>query len=623
MNDVANQAHTGVARRWIAAYALGIPLAYGALFAAFLFRVGGHDHDQILTFYQLQHWNLSLFGFTRQWSPVMCGGISLAADPHVPFASAGVLGSYLAGPFWGLRAAMVAYFAVGWLGAYLYAGLLSRLPLTRALAASLFIGNGFFFARYAEGHLEIMCFLALPAALWAIHGGDARHGRARGSAWVLRALALGAGMALVVDGSPHAVVHFVPWVIVYAAVLSGVERSLRAIGLVAAALAVVAFADAGYLWPVLQTQQEFPRLTRDVFTNPVQLVWFLLVPTTGALFRNVFLGYEYTLWIGPIVAVALLRSRRAVARALPRSVAVPLAVTAAVFLVLGLGSLVTLGWPRAFSPFDLLRTLPGLRSVKVTARYWGFLALPLGVLGGLAMARFAGEAAAHRWVRVMLACGLVLQLGFQVATIAPSMMTSRRYEAAPIPEGFRARRDTPGENTGVVVEFVEAGTTPQGAVMTPSRGVIDCYNLGDFIRPPMRPGRDLVQQAFLDGRPVNTPMFQGRFLTWSQIVFDRRSEVPRGRWRLVLNQAYNRHWRTSEGQVLRSPEGHLVVEWTTQPEPQGLPQLVFEDEVSTLGARVSLVSWVLLLTVFAVAGTVRLRRSRHGSLAAAPPPDAM
>jgi hypothetical protein len=104
-------------------------------------------------FHSLQHWNATIFGLAKQWTPLMCAGLSMAGEPQIPFMSLSMCLSYLLGPYWGLKIAIPIYFSLGWAGAFLYAGLWFKSREQRMLAASLFIGNG--------GLIELRFFNAL------------------------------------------------------------------------------------------------------------------------------------------------------------------------------------------------------------------------------------------------------------------------------------------------------------------------------------------------------------------------------------------------------------------------------------------------------------------------------
>src|SRR5882757_3002263 len=212
--------------RWWAAFTFAIPVIYAVILTLFAGRVGTADYDQFLVFHELQYWNATLFGLAKQWSPVMCAGMSLAGEPQVPFASLTMLMSYVRGPLTGIVAGTLLYLASGWLGGYLYSGLWLKEQRARLLAASLFIGNGFFICRIAHGHRDFVPFLALPLALWVVHKfSDRADPTLTVANRVLAVLLLGCLFAVVIDGSPVAILHWVFWVGIYCASLAWVRRS--------------------------------------------------------------------------------------------------------------------------------------------------------------------------------------------------------------------------------------------------------------------------------------------------------------------------------------------------------------------------------------------------------------
>src|SRR5580692_2391743 len=136
-----------LARRWLSALSLGIVAVYAVFYVVFLSQSGPKDGDQYLVFHSLQYWNSSMFGMAKQWTPLMCSGFSMAGEPQVPFMSLSMALSYVLGPLNGVKSSLVIYLILGWIGAYLYAGLRLTFKWERLLAASLFVGNGFFFCR--------------------------------------------------------------------------------------------------------------------------------------------------------------------------------------------------------------------------------------------------------------------------------------------------------------------------------------------------------------------------------------------------------------------------------------------------------------------------------------------
>src|SRR6202021_18911 len=169
MNELGEITLRPLAQRWLSALSLGIVGGYALFYFCFLSQSGPKDGDQFLVFHSLQFWNASLFGMAKQWTPLMCSGLSMAGEPQVPFMSLSMALSYALGPLGGVRLATTIYLVVGWVGAYLYAGLWLKISSQRFLAAALFIGNGFFICRLGFGHFDFIPFLILPLMLWALH----------------------------------------------------------------------------------------------------------------------------------------------------------------------------------------------------------------------------------------------------------------------------------------------------------------------------------------------------------------------------------------------------------------------------------------------------------------------
>src|SRR6202521_1226469 len=123
MNELGDITLRPFARRWLRALSLGIVTVYAVFYVVFLSRSGPKDGDQFLVFHSLQYWNASMFGMAKQWTPLMCSGLSMAGEPQVPFMSLSMALSYLLGPLWGVKLATAIYLAAGWFGGFLYAGL--------------------------------------------------------------------------------------------------------------------------------------------------------------------------------------------------------------------------------------------------------------------------------------------------------------------------------------------------------------------------------------------------------------------------------------------------------------------------------------------------------------------
>ena len=232
-----------------------------------------------------------------------------------------------------------------------------------------------------------------------------------------------------IDGSPVAIIHLLFWIGLYAVVLAVTARSLRPMILFAASVAIASVLDAGYLWPMLQAQEAYPRLTSEQFTSIFSFLWFAILPLRGKVLPANGNGHELSVFIGPILAYCVWRYRHWLLANVPARMKHPLVVVSLASLVLGMGSLKGLHVPMWLSPFDVLRPLPGFRSIGVTGRYWGFLALPLSLLGTAALWKYVVDSRPGWRLHLCLGTALVLQLGFQAETL------SAHWVDSPAPSG--------------------------------------------------------------------------------------------------------------------------------------------------------------------------------------------
>jgi hypothetical protein len=287
----------------------------------------------------------------------------------------------------------------------------------------------------------------------------------------------------------------------------------------------------------------------------------------------------------------------------------PLVVVSIVSIWLGMGSLHAIHIPASLSPFDWLRPLPGFRSMWVTGRYWGFLALPLSLLGAAALRRLALELADTRQLHAWMFAALLLQFGFQLDALVAPATNSRAY--SPPDEMSWVAKD--GED----IRYVYCRHQPQGALITPQQGVIDCYDDDDFTRADMRPGPDLVQAA-RDQTTDEPEVLTAKFMTWDNIRIrsasppvDRTNEPSRVD--VVLNQAYNKHWHSTDCNIAADAHGNMVASCDRGAILRHPLDLEFYDPVSALGARVSIEAWsgwltaVLALLIFGSARRASLR----------------
>jgi hypothetical protein len=567
----------------------------------------------------LQYWNANLFGLAKQWTPVMCSGLSLAGEPQVPFASLTMLLSYLLGPSIGIMAGTYAYLTIGFIGAYLYSGLWLEDWRARLLAASLFIGNGFFICRISHGHLDFLPFLSLPLALWTVHEtSDPAARLLTGARRILAVLLLGCLFSMVIDGSPVAIIHLMFWIGVYAIGLGCVRKSVFPVLVFAAACCLASVLDAGYLWPMLDAQTEFPRRTPDTFTGPWSLLWFMLIPMRGKVLPANGTGIELSVYIGPFLAYLIWRFRHVVLARIPREVLLPTLLVSAVSIWLGMGSLHVAHVPVWLSPFDWLRPLPGFRSMNATGRYWCFLALPLSLLATASVVHYAQLEPRPKHRNLLLLGTLLSQLLFQGESLASAWWPSVPHTDAALHGLFDG---TPREIEMVVNPGTKAKPRHQGEFISPVRGVVNCYDMDDFTRAPVTPGKSLIKALRIDGDSRSSPaVLQAGFVTWNRIriAAPPASQAGGTLLRITLNQAYHTGWSSPDCLLTRGEQDNLVATCPESRVRSGAAELTFFDPISDLGMRVSRWSAFALLSAALALGLVILIPSRRAAVGTAP-----
>jgi hypothetical protein len=305
----------------------------------------------------------------------------------------------------------------------------------------------------------------------------------------------------------------------------------------------------------------------------------MLVPVWGKFFLSANgKGHELSLFIGPVLAALIWKYRRPIWTDAPPAMRVPLLFVGIASLWLGMGSLRTLHVPPALSPFDLLRPLPGLRSMGVTGRYWGFLALPLSLLSAGALWQFLAARDHGPRVWICLGAALLLQIGFQTSALLSRSLSGRAYQPVPWKGEFHEAETS--------VRFVLRADHLQGEIITPTRAVLDCYNHDDLPRAQTVPGERLV---------LSPARIQGAFVTWNRIRLHQEPSAdppsPDAQVEVRLNQAYHRFWSSGDGVVLRGDHNNLAFRCAASKLRDGPVELSFHDPVSARGMRVSLAGW--------------------------------
>lgn len=346
--------------------------------------------------------------FSVPWfSPAQCGGVPFLADLNVGYYSVPQWLTFAAEPVTAVHLTFVAFAALGAAGFYLLArdrfGLSTPASLT---AAVLFLFNGFFAYRMAQGHLTFHPFMLTPWLAWLALP-PAGTG---GSAWRWPRLVLGAviGAAIFAYAFQAGMIHAIVPVALAVGVIVLVHGHLRGYAwqpwaILAAAAALSVLLSAQRLAAAIAFLDAFPRTLYPLpgFANPLDAVRIAV----AALFWNapdeagmaaltnsqlLLTREEWEYGVGPVAALLLIGGAAVVVagwirRRAPRERVVrSVAFGAAVAIALSLPFVVNWYTPdwNAF-----LKGVPILGSSVVLVR-WFALFIPLAALAaGLAFDR--------------------------------------------------------------------------------------------------------------------------------------------------------------------------------------------------------------------------------------------
>jgi len=144
----------------------------------------------------------------------------------------------------------------------------------------------------------------------------------------------------------------------------------------------------------------------------------------------------------------------------------------------------------------------------------------------------------------------------------------------------------------------------QGEFIGPTRGVLNCYDMDDFIHADVEPGATLVKQASsVSSFGSVEARVAAKFASWNQIHLEMDTSAnvlqPQqlndqgDRISVVLNQAFNPHWRAQGCNVLETKSGNLMLDCPVERLRQAPVEVLFFNKMSAWAASVSVEAWKL------------------------------
>ena len=543
------------------------------------------DYQQTL----LETARVSLLGFGQipLWNPFLGGGVTLAGNTLNHTFSPCFLLILLFGTVTGIKACIVLYALVGQIGMYRLARALDMGRFGAFFAGLLYVLGGVYAQRLTHGHFEWIALAWYPYVLWMIERLMVRF------RWSTVAVG-GLFMAFVfLDGGPYQFVFFMIFACVYT-----LFRDLRVRRLsVFPALCMVFVFGAGLaavkLFPVYETVKAHPRkIVEDNFYGAP------FKPTASGLLYQAFLSRDqehsprvwmpyrlnvgcYLGWVPVLLALLALgfRGRRRW----------PLIVTGLFFLWTMVGTAVS------FSPWDLLKGLPGLSMLRVPSRFNIFVVLVIALLAGEGLECFRERFRKHR-ITPWLAGLVVLLVGvdliwvngriFKVAFSIPPVKVEKekdfkQYMFSPFFETYKKT---------VLYELYDHWICADYPAVLQNRGVIESYRTIPFLSYAI---------------PFDFQTYRGE--AWFEVGGGRvrsvritpnriRVETNARGGLLVINQNYDPGWKAElpHRSIVTTFQGLLAVEL---PPSRSDAVLIYRPASVIKGAWCSLFFLVSLIAI--------------------------
>ena len=433
-------------------------------------------------------WHLSAPALSMPWfNPSQCAGIPWHADPQGAYLSLPQFAAFLVPPLRAIQISFLIYAASGFAGTYWLAARCFHLTRQASvLAACLFTLNGFFAARMMVGHLSFAPFMLVPA-LGCCLLDQAAHGRRACLLFgTLFALALQAGMAVLVLPATFTLAIMM----VIQGLATGASLRAPALRLIVGSLLGLALC-AGKLAAVFALMAHIPR---DAYPLPgvpnlVQAAWMafrslFLWPTadmTKELVNSALIlePHEFDDRVGPVpllfMAAGWLAWRRQPrAPASPRGRLLWDALAVLLFIPLALNT---------YAPYwtALLKHIPVLRSASSMLRWFAAYMLPAVIGGALALDRLFVRSST-RWLATAagVAATVVCLLSGDRAIYGASGLGV--YDPAPVEASWRQVNKTGRVPpiTRLAVPMAPSGqpdmSIARGNLLTQGASPLFCYD---------------------------------------------------------------------------------------------------------------------------------------------------
>ncbi len=543
--------------------------------------LAGIQRTTILEYRQFPHWN-----------PYMGGGLPLLANPHSALLSPTFLPILLAGEVIGTKIRFLLALYVGLIGAYFLGRQLTEGLLGPYVLAGIFMLSSWYPLYMWRGHEE---FIALVYAPWVVLFFQASLTRLR------YALLAGAFVGLMIlEGGIYPVPYTMLLLSLYAGYIALTQRRLSPIQVMLILSVFAVIISGAKSLPMMDYLHDNPRKwglgepTVPLMALPKFFLW--RDQLRGVSFPRSWYGWweygSYIGWIGlALAAIGLVLAWR---RSLPWLL----------FGVIFLGFAV--GYYNNYSPWYWLHKLPVFDSLHDTPRFRLITVLCIAIMGGIGMGRIwtllvtQQRRRSIQWI-FGIACLAATVALYTDLYLVSNPVYGKISEIEPVtnlqPENaFRQVIDETGNSANQAYpNFLQ------------NRGLVDNYE-------PMARKPASVVGANEDGYrgevwiENNECMAVMQFWSPNRLIYNVQCHTSS---RLVVNQRFEKGWRSADGRMLKPHDG--LISMSVTPSDSTIT-LFYRPQLFTPGCIVSLAGFLFLVGVFTPWGRKVLDLAKNKNL---------
>ncbi len=513
---------------------------YGRGIVQFKHHLGLYDWD--FAYFLHQYWHIAVFSFKQLplWNPYIGGGMSFVGRPDVSMTPFPLFFVISFGVVTGLKLMALSYIFLSMAGMFYLSRYLGMGRLAALISSVLFSMSGCFALRIMAGHLGWLSAAYLPwIFLFYL----------KGLKNIRYLFVCSVFLSLMAFEGIYILIFSVMFLAMFGGLSSIQHKTFRPILAVALAVVLCGLLSGPKIFPVMELMLRFPRPTEVWRVVPFKNLYNVFLDR--AQYDNFFQRFmKHTAWweLGAYVGIVPLGLFVLSFRLIRRHW--PLLLTAVSLLLIGIGNF------SPFAPWTMLHRYPVFSDMNMPSRIWIVFIFVSALLCGLSLESFKAKTARGIYLKNSILAVLFCFIAWDLMAVNTVFFNKKFFSSAnmlrrPV---FQAK---PFRQTNMPEQYqqIYGAATAFFPQIFQNRGIVNGYEAIPIKRHAVPQGDPAYRGEFylLD---------QGGELSqkyWSpnKLVFHYNIDRPDV---LVVNQNYDKSWRTSQKRMVKSHDGLISVE---------------------------------------------------------------